>query len=70
MKNYSFTVPPLRVTNTGFKTVGISVNVQGSLPPAIWPFITAHGINLTKEDNKVASNLSGGHTGLRTLINT
>lgn len=44
-----------------------SVNPNGSLPSVIWDFITAHGLNLVKDDMKTSTHTSDGHQALRTL---
>jgi len=48
---------------------GIKVNVQGSLPPNFYDWVTAYGLDLHPDAKQYASHTSGGHSALRTLVN-
>jgi CMP-2-keto-3-deoxyoctulosonic acid synthetase len=69
MKPYQFEVHPVRCIGNGFRIKDVTVNIQGSLPAVAWKWITPLGLELHKDQSKIASHTSGGHQTLRTFVN-
>lgn len=47
----------------------IRINIQGSLPPNFFDWVTAYGLDLHPDSKQYASHTSGGHSALRTMVN-
>ena len=47
----------------------LRVNIQGSLPPNFYDWVTLYGLDLHPEAKQYASHTSGGHSALRTFVN-
>lgn len=68
--NYSpFSIRPLRLGSDRLVLDPVRVNIQGSLPPNFFDWVTLHGIDLHPEAKQYASHTSGGHACLRTMVN-
>ena len=64
-----FVIQPHKFGVDGLKLNPIRVNVQGSLPPNFYDWVTLYGMDLHPDSKKVASHTSGGHSALRTFVN-